>query len=105
MEIKFRLKTASGQVMYLPLTKLLNLAINAVPNADKKVEVSQLVGYDKNGDEVYEGDVLEFDTPDLQDHTKVWHYEYTAHMQGFATTADGCYIPCEKFKERTLQKC
>jgi len=66
--------------------------------------VAQLVGYDKNGDEVYEGDVLEFDTPDLQDHTKVWHYEYKAHMKGFATTADGCYIPSEKFVEKTLKK-
>ena len=104
MEIKFRLKTASGKVMYLPLTKLLNLAVNAVPNADKKVEVSQLVGYDKNGDEVYEGDVLEFDFVDETDHSRIIHYEYKAHMKGFATAANGCYIPQEKFSERTLKK-
>ena len=104
MEIKFRLKTASGKVMYLPLTKLLNLAVNAIPNADKKVEVSQLVGYDKNGDEVYEGDVVFFDMEDPEDHTKTLHYEYTAHMKGFATAANGCYIPQEKFSERTLKK-
>ena len=64
----------------------------------------QLVGYDKNGAEVYEGDILEFDFEDLQNRGEFLHYEYKAHMKGFATTADGCYIPREKFSERTLKK-
>ena len=66
--------------------------------------VAQLLGYDKNGEEVYEGDILEFDFEDLQNRGEFLHYEYVAHMKGFATTADGCYIPREKFKERTLKK-
>ena len=66
--------------------------------------VAQLLGYDANGAEVYEGDILEFDFEDLQNRGEFLHYEYKAHMKGFATTADGCYIPREKFKERTLKK-
>ena len=66
--------------------------------------VAQLVGYDKNGDEVYEGDILEFDFEDLQNRGEMIHYEYVAHMKGFATTADGCYIPCEMFSQRELKK-
>ena len=61
--------------------------------------VAQLVGYDKNGAEVYEGDILEFDFEDPQKSGAMMHYEYVAHLKGFATRSDGCYIPCEKFKE------
>ena len=70
----------------------------------KPDSVAQLLGYDANGEEVYEGDILEFDFEDLQKRGKMIHYEYKAHMKGFATTADGCYIPREKFSERTLKK-
>ena len=51
----------------------------------------QLTGYDKS--EVYVGDKVRMIHNGKE-------YLYAAHMKGFATTADSCYIPAEKFSER-----
>lgn len=58
--------------------------------------VVQFVGYDKHGREVYEGDILQMD----------WngkHYEYKAHLSGYATTDDGCYITAKQFGAKELK--
>ena len=49
-------------------------------------------GYDEDGNEVYEGDIVEADYFGV-------HYEYKASLKGFATTEDGCWIPSAKFKD------
>lgn len=57
--------------------------------------VAQLVGYDKNGKEVYVGDTVRMVYNGLT-------YDYKAHLSGFATTEDGCWIPTANFNEREL---
>lgn len=108
MKIKFRGRRPGGELIYGSYVKGEKYSyIIDTEHGQCIVEpesVAQLVGYDKNGDEVYEGDVVEFDIEDPQDHTKTLHYEYTAHMKGFATAANGCYISCEMFKEKELKK-
>lgn len=54
MEKKFRLKLANGRTSYLRLSHVIELfeRIHKI----KVVEAAQLIGYDKNGAEVYEGD-------------------------------------------------
>lgn len=47
--------------------------------------IAQLVGYDCDGNEVYEGDVLV-----LEHGGNI--FEYTAHLNAFATADNGCYI-------------
>lgn len=60
--------------------------------------VAQLVGYDADGREVYEGDDLYLDYP--EDH---FHKEYKAECHHLAVAADGCrhsigkvYLKCGK---------
>ena len=108
VEIKFRGRDVkTGELVYGSFCRPDGIIPDWNPNIEHTVEpgsVAQLVGYDKNGDEVYEGDVVEFDIEDPQDHTKTLHYEYTAHLKGFATAANGCYISSEMFKEKVLKK-
>ena len=46
---------------------------------------------DLNGEELYEGDVLEFDYNGV-------HYEYEVQLNGFAVAKDGCYLTAKQFK-------
>lgn len=58
--------------------------------------IAQLVDRDDNGREVYEGDILYMN----------WngeHYEYTAHLSGYATTDNGCYITAKQFASKELK--
>lgn len=53
--------------------------------------VAQLVGYDADGREVYEGDELYLDLPEDN-----FHKEYKATMRGEALASDGCFHSIEK---------
>lgn len=80
--IKFRYRDADGKPYY----KTINLPDDA----------AQLVDRDDNGREVYEGDIL------CMDYNGV-HYEYTAHLSGYATTDNGCYITAKQFASKELK--
>ena len=54
--------------------------------------IAQFTGEcDINGEELYEGDVLEFDYDGV-------HYEYTIELWGFALAEDGCYLSAKQFR-------
>lgn len=82
-EFKFRYKDPDGNPFY----KTVTLPDDAV----------QLVDRDEHGREVYEGDIL------CADYNGV-HYEYKAHLGGFATTDNGsCYITAKQFASKELK--
>ena len=80
--IKFRLKD-DDEVHYWELA-----------TADYE-EVAQLVGYDANGAEVYEGDIVRLEYVDVNGAACI--YDYKAYLQGFAQTAKGEYFAAEQF--------
>lgn len=60
--------------------------------------VAQLVGYDKNGEEIYTGDTVAIEYKD-----EGFYKQYKAHLEGFATAADGCYLAPKQLKNSTLK--
>lgn len=102
-EIKFRgIDLESGEYIYGDFVHYVPMStFNGIVDEDGFVhEIKfgserQLVGYDKHEREVYEGDKVRMIHNGKE-------YVYTAHLKGFATTADGCYTPAEKFSEREL---
>ena len=102
-KIKFRgIDTVTGKYVYGDFVHYVPMStFNGIVDEDGFVhEIKfgserQLTGYDKHGREVYVGDKVRMIHNGKE-------YVYTAHMKGFATTADGCYIPSEKFSEREL---
>ena len=59
--------------------------------------IAQLVGYDQNGQEIYEGDELVSDDP-INPHV------YTARLESSATSPDGCYITGKMFNRFRLKE-
>lgn len=47
--------------------------------------IAQFIGYDSNGAEIYEGDIVVLNDPEYK-------IEYTARLQGCATAVNGCFI-------------
>lgn len=63
------------------------------PNIEIEIKpdsVAQLVGYDKNGEEVYEGDTVI--NEQILMGGKLYVKEHVAHYNGCATAEDGCYL-------------
>ena len=93
-ELKFKARTSKGRVVEFTLAEL--LATSPEYKDVKLATVKQYCdGDDKHGRAVYEGDTLR----------SVFNgvvYDYKAHYEGYATTANGEYIPASKFKEREL---
>lgn len=80
--IKFRGKRVNnGEFIYGQLTHV-HPKFYVGGREVKPESVAQLVGYDCDGREVYEGDVLTFEHDGK-------HYEYTAGLQPFARNDDG----------------
>ena len=63
-------------------------------------EVAQLVGFDYNANEVYEGDILVYDHPSSEKLGTTIRYEYKACYAGQAWTKDGCYISSKMFSDQ-----
>lgn len=75
LPIKFRGVTKDGKYVFMELTKPLFF------NGEEVEEVTQLIGYDKNGREVYEGDAL-------QTENGVTIYAYVLRHAKIAPTKD-----------------
>lgn len=83
--LKFRYKDADGKPFYKELT----LPDDAV----------QLVAHDKNGREVYEGDVVILEFPEDN-----FRKEYTVNLRGEAVAEDGCWLWAAKIAKDTTLK-
>jgi len=59
--------------------------------------VAQLVGYDANGNEVYEGDILQLDFNGVR-------YEYKAQFTPCAIADNGCYLTAKSFGKTELKE-
>ena len=55
LPIKFRGKNKNGEFVFMELAKPVSF------NGEEVEELTQLIGYDKNGREVYEGDALQME--------------------------------------------
>mgnify|MGYP000382055314 CR=1 FL=1 len=111
--IKFRAKDAlTGEYRYGDLVRRQGLRAKEiwqiVQNCGyyyvKSETVAQLVGFDKDGREVYEGDIVRSTFESAEAGRGMLTYDYKAHLSGYGTTKDGCWIPAEKFKELELIK-
>lgn len=102
-EIKFRGKRIdNGEFVYGDLKHMTGNRVgihfdNRIACVEVETEsVAQLCGYDKDGREVYEGDVL------YRDFNGV-HYEYEVRLFGDAVAENGCYITEKMFREMQVK--
>lgn len=96
--IKFRGRRPEGGYMYGGINETGNgIIVNNLPIFVEPESVAQFTGMtDKHGNEIYEGDVLQFDEGGK-------HYEYTVRFQAFAVADDGCYLTAKQFKDKELK--
>lgn len=101
--IKFRGVDTAGNYVYGGINEAGNgIIINNLPILVEPESVSQLVGYDRNGEEVYEGDTV------INEQTlsggEPYRKEHVAHYSGYATAEDGCYLVTRQIATYTRLK-